>query len=58
LDRFLKESEDIGELLKAERFSTDVSDIAKSAKELTGLVEKMKGLDEYSKKHRKYEEAL
>ena len=58
LDKFEKESDDIRELLKAERFNNDVSEISKSAKELSVLSEKMKNLDEYSKKHRKFEEVL
>lgn len=32
----------------------DISDIPKSAKQLSSLVDKMKNLDDYSKKHRKY----
>lgn len=55
LQKFEKQTEDINELLKLQRFTTDTSDIVKSSRELTSLIEKMKNLDEYSKKHRKYE---
>ena len=58
LDKFERQSEDIRELLKADRFNNDVSDVPKAAKQLSSLTEKMKNLDEYSKKHRKFEEVL